>query len=65
MESSNYPKIKTIDEVKLDLTLLKKNISEIQTDLLYIKHHIEKLILEEEKKEIQEIQATQQGWFWS
>tara|TARA_R110000824_G_scaffold19754_3_gene75804 strand:- start:1851 stop:2048 length:198 start_codon:yes stop_codon:yes gene_type:complete len=65
MESSTYPNIKPIDEIKLDLKSLKKNISEIQTDLLYIKHHIEKLILEEEKKEINICQAKQQGWFWS
>tara|TARA_R110000796_G_scaffold3318_7_gene13088 strand:- start:10663 stop:10857 length:195 start_codon:yes stop_codon:yes gene_type:complete len=56
---------KPIDEVKQELTLLKTNIHEIKTDVIYIKHYIEKIINERDAKVLDEIQTKQQGWFFS
>tara|TARA_R110000803_G_scaffold55904_1_gene112953 strand:- start:11 stop:244 length:234 start_codon:yes stop_codon:yes gene_type:complete len=64
-EAESDKSTKPIDEVKQELTLLKTNIREIKTDVIYIKHYIEKLVLEKEKKQLLDTQTKQQGWFFS
>lgn len=54
---------KPIDEVVVLIKQLKKDISQLQTDISYIKKrlyadHIEKQMKEEKKEEVSS------GWFW-
>tara|TARA_R110000803_G_scaffold38121_5_gene82274 strand:+ start:1030 stop:1230 length:201 start_codon:yes stop_codon:yes gene_type:complete len=52
-----------IDEVDASLKELVKDVQSLKSDISYIKNNIKQFMKEKEKKEIQDIQTMQEGWW--